>query len=148
MQYRFETIYGCDQSGLRDVNSLLNENGIELDPFIQKTFGLFDQEKLIATGSINEGILKSLAVARAYQGTDVINILISNLLDQAALMGYTDIIIITKTKYEETFRYLGFYVVLKTDDIILMENQAPRFKTYLLDLKKAKRMETGKLPLS
>lgn len=130
------------KSNPKDYNKwydLLVQQGIRTEETIEEVFGIFDNDKLIATGSRFKNILKCIAVDSNYQGTNVFNELITCLYDEVFHAGYTACYVYTKESAKKAFSYLGFKELEHVDDkLYFMEKSALGFGAYLSDLAKRK----------
>lgn len=120
-------------------NDLLIQEGIIAEDTIEDVFGIFDNDKLIATGSRFKNIIKCIAVDSNYQGTNVFNELITCLYDEVFNAEYTACYVYTKKSAKKAFEYLGFKELEHVDDkLYFMEKSALGFGAYLSDLAKRK----------
>lgn len=120
-------------------NELLKQEGIRTEETVEDAFGIFENEKLIATGSRFKNIIKCIAVDSNYQGTNVFNELITFLYDEVIYAGYTSCYVYTKESAKKAFRYLGFKELEHVDDkLYFMEKSALGFPAYLSELGKEK----------
>lgn len=120
-------------------SQLLRQEGIKTEETIEDVFGIFEDEKLIATGSRFKNIIKCIAVDSKYQGTNVFNELITFLYDEVIYAGYTSCYVYTKESAKKAFRYLGFKELEHVEDkLYFMEKSALGFSTYLSNLGKKK----------
>ena len=61
-------IHSWDKQAMDEVRALLSKEDLGLDPHLEYTIGLYEDEKLLATGSYFRNTLRCLAVDSAYQG--------------------------------------------------------------------------------
>ena len=124
-----------DRQLSKQVNDLLAQEGLHCDPCIDYTCGLFDETwNLLATGSCYKNTLRCLAVRRDLQGKGLLAQIVGHLITFQAQRGNTHLFLYTKKKNLSIFRNLGFYAVLESDGIILMENCRTGFQDYLNSL--------------
>lgn len=119
--------------------NLLKQEDLDMDLSIEETIGIFDKDKLIATGGIKTNTLRCIAIDKSYQGGKVLNILMSQLIRIQYQRGLNDIFIFTKPSSQKSFEHLGFYMIEKVDNkVVLMENRPDGLKKYLNELSKYK----------
>lgn len=127
-------IFLDDKKNKEEVTAFLGKQNIRLDKNLEYTIGIYDEEELIATGSIFKNTLRCIAVKTEYQGTNVLNKLISHLVNEQYQRGNTHIFIYTKPEAAKSFSHLGFYEIERTKDVVLMENEGCGIKDYLKNL--------------
>ena len=69
--------------------NLLQQAGIRSEELVDYTVGVFDGDKLIATGSRFMNVLKCIAVCKDYTGGEVISMLVSHLMSEVFDAGYS-----------------------------------------------------------
>lgn len=104
-----------------DVNNLLKEELLFLEPDLDETYGVYSEGNLLATGSIKDNSLRCIAVKSAYHGTEVINKLMTTLITRCYEKGLNHLFIFTKPDMAMSFTYFGFKEIVRTDDVALME---------------------------
>jgi len=101
---------------------------------ITATLGIYEDDKLIATGSYFENVLKYLAIDPEFQGGKVFNKLVSTLINELANQNIFHIFVFTKPQYQTSFSYLGFQVVAQTENSALLETGDYSIDQYLAEL--------------
>ena len=102
-----------------------NENNVDI------TYGLYEEEELIATGSIFQNILKCIAIHEDYRGTGVLGQLITTLVDEVFGRGYHSCYVYTKADTVEGFQYLGFKEIARVnDELVFLERALVGFDAY------------------
>ena len=115
---------------------LLNKEGIKKDGNLEYTMGLFDGEKLIATGSFFKNTLRCMAVDSSYQGEGLLNQVVTHLVNEEAERGIYHLFLYTKCDKGTFFEGLGFNEIARADNLALfMENRKNGFADYLKKLK-------------
>ena len=109
------------------------------DDQLDYTIGIYDQEKLIGTGSIFRNILKCVAVDPSYQNENLLTQIIQALRERLQELGYQHYFLYTKPKTSKLFHSLGFTKIAATSELVFMEQGFPDFKDYLAELKKHQR---------
>lgn len=95
---------------------------------------LWDGEALAAAASRQGNVLKYIAVAPAYQGQDLTARVLTALRQDAFARGITHLFLYTKPRNEALFTPLFFYPVIRTDEVLLMENVRGGVERYLSGL--------------
>jgi [citrate (pro-3S)-lyase] ligase len=134
-----KTIFLDDSAQKQEVERLLNSQEIGLDKNLDYTMGIYDEERLVATGSFFKNTLRCLAVATEYQGLGLTNTMISHLMNEQFNRGYTHIFLYTKFKNKKFFENIGFYEIVSVDDkAVLMENRSNAVQEYAKQLAEKK----------
>ncbi len=81
------------------------------------------QGNILATGSLSGNVLKYIAVSDELQGGGACASIVSELVTRAYNMGRKHLFLYTKPKNREMFSSLGFYEVVSTNDVLMMENK-------------------------
>lgn len=133
------TINLNDSYYYKQWKSLVESEGLVIENLadITETFGIYEDEKLIATGSYFENVLKYLAIDPDYQGGNIFNKLVSTLINELATQNVFHIFVFTKPQYQQSFKYLGFNVVAETNFSTLLETGDYSIDQYIEELPKA-----------
>ncbi len=142
--YTISKIYPSDKRANRQIDALLEAEGIRRDGNLDYTCGMYDEDmNLIATGSCFGNTLRCMAVSSAHQGEGLMNQIVTHLLDVQYQRGNLHIFLYTKCDSAKFFGDLGFYEIVRIDgQIVFMENRRTGFQDYLDRL--AKEKEEGK----
>lgn len=128
----------------RQLDALLEREGIRRDGNLDYTCGLFDEDwSLIATGSCFGNTLRCLAVDRDHQGEGLLNQIVTHLTEVQAERGNTHLFLYTKPQSAKFFGDLGFYEIVRLDDLVFMENRRRGFFDYCAALEKTRREGTS-----
>lgn len=133
--YRIRDVYPSMEKDMDDIRQLLSDNDLTLDSFVEKTVGIYDENNLVATGSVSGNTLRSICVSPSYRGTSVINKLMTYLIDYQYQRGKHHIFVYTKPDSAGSFRYFGFYPLVKTDKVALLDSQMNGVETFLSHVK-------------
>lgn len=102
----------------------LEENQLTYETDIQTAFGIFDEnDALLACGCAAGPLLKCFAVMPELRGQNALGPLVSALVQDRFAAGIYDLSIITRRKNEEMFTHCGFFPVVRTRELILLENR-------------------------
>lgn len=119
------------------LENFLVKNGLRYDPLIEHTVCLTDEEgNIAATGSISSSVLKCIAVDEQYRGEGLLPKVVTSLVNYAFSLGRKHLFVFTKPMNLQMFSDIGFYKIISTDSILLMENQRDGIQNYLQSLTK------------
>lgn len=126
-------------SKLYDIKKLLLKQGLKFEENIEYTVALYDNNKIIATGSSEGKILKCIAVDDNYKHMGISNTIISDLISEQYRRGNNHLFIYTKPKNHRVFQELGFYKIAEVPNkVLLLENDPYGIRKYINNLKKEK----------
>lgn len=129
-----------DARAQKQVDALLEQEGIRRDCNLDYTCGIFDGDwRLIATGSCFGNTIRCLAVDRDRQGEGLLNQVVTHLTEVQAERGNTHLFLYTKPQSAKFFGDLGFYEIVRLDDLVFMENRRRGFSDYCAALEKTRR---------
>lgn len=106
---------------LEKVNKCLHDCGLSFDEGATYTACVMDGDTVAATGSLDGGVIKCVAVSPAYQGEDLTGQIMTALLQRAAQQGRDPLMLYTKPRNQAMFMPFGFRTVIRTQDVLLME---------------------------
>lgn len=138
-----EVLDSLSDEKLKRRNALLTDFGLEADETVEKTVLLWDEDTLVGCGSIDDNVLKLIAVDSAYQGQGVSAKIVTALRQEAFKKGKTHLFLYTKPKNEQMFADLFFYPVAKTENVLLMENKKDGVKNFVASLNKNKNAKSA-----
>ncbi len=130
-----------DTRAQRQLDALLEQEGICRDGNLDYTCGLFDADwKLAATGSCFGNTIRCLAVDSAHQGEGLLNQVVSHLMEVQAERGNTHLFLYTKPQSARFFCDLGFYEIARVEDrLVFLENRRRGFSDYCTALEQMRR---------
>lgn len=138
------TISPGDVRGQKQVDALLEQEGIRRDGNLDYTCGLFDSSwRLAATGSCFGNTIRCLAVDRDRQGEGLLNQIISHLMEVQTQRGNTHLFLYTKPQSARFFGDLGFYEIVQAEGVVFMENRRRGFSDYCAALERTRREGTS-----
>lgn len=129
-----------DLAGKQQWSDFLINADLIPDDQLDYTIGIYDQEKLIGTGSIFRNILKCIAIDSSYQNENLLSQIVQALRERLQEIGYQHYFLYTKPKTSKLFRSLGFTEIAATAELVFMEQGFPDFEDYLAELKKHQQM--------
>lgn len=112
-------------------NNLLLDLNLEID----ESIGLFSDNQLIATASINGRVIKGFALKEGFQKINFIAVLLGELLKKLLEKGIKKNFIFTQKKYRQYFECLGYRFIAKGENSILLEYGLENINDYLEYLK-------------
>lgn len=135
-EYTISQITPSDRRACRQMDALLEKEGIERDKNLDYSIGLFDEDyNLVATGSCFSNTLRCMAVSSDHQGEGLMNQVVTALMDYQFSRGCTDLFLYTKITTARFFRDLGFYEIARVEGkLVFMENRRTGFENYLKNL--------------
>lgn len=136
--YTVSRISPTDKRAVRQMDALLENEGIERDKNLDYSIGLFDDNyDLVATGSCFANTLRCMAVSSEHQGEGLMNQIISHLIEFQYSRGNTSLFLYTKCNTARFFGDLGFYEIARVEGkVVFMENRRTGFSDYLKRLQR------------
>ena len=136
--YTVSRISPTDKRAVRQMDALLEKEGIERDKNLDYSIGLFDDDyNLVATGSCFANTLRCMAVSSEHQGEGLMNQIISHLIEFQYSRGNTSLFLYTKCNTARFFGDLGFYEIARVEGkVVFMENRRTGFSDYLKRLQR------------
>ena len=134
-------VSATDKRSQKQVDALLEQEGIRRDGNLDYTCGLFDDDwRLAATGSCFGNTIRCLAVDRNRQGEGLLNQIVTHLMEIQAERGNTHLFLYTKPNSAKFFGDLGFYEIASVEGrLVFMENRRRGFADYCAALEKTSR---------
>jgi [citrate (pro-3S)-lyase] ligase len=132
-----------DQIDIRNINLNKSNEKFEVEGFLKKfdlilekdvdyTIALYDEDRIIGTGSLSGNVLKCIAVDSNYQGFGLTNRLITVLLNEQYDRGNSHLFIFTNPSNKKFFFDTGFYEIAEIDSkVTLLENDPMGIEKYI-----------------
>lgn len=140
MEYsQFYEEYGHPFSGrkLRRLEEFLHSMQLRYDEGVQYTVNLVTRDgEIAATGSLQDNVIKCVAVDDKYQGEGLSSRIVTLLLNYAMENGKSHVFVFTKPKNRAMFSDLGFYPIIETQDVLFMENVRGGIQKYVQSLQR------------
>ncbi|MCH4890680.1 [citrate (pro-3S)-lyase] ligase [Acidaminobacter sp. JC074] len=127
-----ERVYYWESKALTQVTDFLCYMDLRLENY-DELYVIRDKNEIIATGAIKGKVLKCIAVRE--HGGNLINKVMTHLINRVNELGYNDCFIYTKPSVYKSFEFLGFKKIAVTENVVLMENSLDGFKVFLNNLK-------------
>lgn len=110
-----------DAAMLRDF---LARHALGFEADIDAAFGVFDEDEVLrGCGCAAGSLLKCFAVDKSLRGQNALGALVSRLVQDRFAKGCYDLRVITRAHNEPLFAACGFYPVVRTNELVLLENR-------------------------
>ena len=117
---------------LEKMKVFLARQGLDFDTKVQYSVVLRTREgEIAACGSRQGNVLKCIAVDHGFQGEGLMVKLMSFLMKDAWEEGIAHLFVFTKPVNQSYFQDLGFWPIMDTQDMLLMENKKNGIRDYL-----------------
>ena len=128
-----------DEKNRIKVKEFLLRENLRFVDTIKFTLAVFKNKELIATGSLDDDVLKCFAIREDFRKKGLTNKILNILTEEAFKNNKTHLFIYTKPENCELFESLGYHKIIKIPElVVLMENKSNGLKKYLDRLKKHK----------
>lgn len=117
------------------VQQFLTQMDLAYDHGITYSVLLQEDGEIVATGSLEANVLKCIAVSPTHQGMGHMATVVTALYGELVRQGIRHCFVFTKPKNQAMFQDLGFYPIVTTQDVLLLENQKNGMALYLQGLK-------------
>ena len=142
MEYsQFYEEYGQPFSGrkLKRLQAFLESMQLSYDQGVEYTVNLIDaQGEIAATGSLQQNVIKCVAVDDRHQGEGLSSRVVTLLMNHAIEQGNSHLFVFTKPKNIAMFSDLGFFPIIQTEDVLFMENVRDGIGRYVRSLQHPK----------
>lgn len=136
MQNFIEVYSPLEGRMLKKVSAFLESMELRYENDAELTAVMEDENgNVTATGSLSGNVLKYIAVSDAIQGDGACSGIVSELVTRAYKMGRKHLFLYTKPKNLNMFSSLGFYEVISTKDVLMMENKKHGIDEFLNNAK-------------
>ncbi|MDS0526492.1 [citrate (pro-3S)-lyase] ligase [Clostridium sp. SHJSY1] len=124
---------------LDKVRDFLKHQDLRFDENVEYTVAIYNEEKIVGTGSFDGKILKCIAVDDNYKGMGISNKIVSDLISEQYRRGSTQLFVYTKPKNQLIFKELSFYKIAEVPDkVILLENNSFGISEFVEEIRKKK----------
>lgn len=136
MNYTIQRLWTAQSASQKEAwENLLHKASIRSEELVEYTVGIYDGEKLVATGSRYKNVLKCIAVCKDYTGGEVVSLLISHLMGEIFDAGFERCYVYTKPQSVQSFLYLGFKEIERVgEDLVFLEKAVRGFRDFLKSL--------------
>lgn len=133
------------------VKELLKQNELSFEEKTSHTIGLFDGDFLVATGSLDDNVIKMLAVDERYQGEQLLSTILTRLIYLLHQEKKYKYFVFTKPKNKKFFMDYNLFLIYEDEDILFFENKVNTIVETLHEIKynlKLKRGSTASLVMN
>lgn len=130
-------------SEISDVKRLLKINNLTYEPNVTKTIGLYDNNFMVATGSIDHNVIKMIAVDPEYTSRNLSSKILSYLLFDMEANQIDHYFLFTKPENTKIFNNFNFNQIIETKDVVLYENKEKKITHVLQEMKKKIPLKNG-----
>lgn len=123
--------------------ALIEKADLLMNEKVDYTVGIYQEERLIATGSYEKNILKYLVVDKEFQSENLLTKIVQQLIDQLSEENKRHFFVYTNPSNHPIFQAMGFKEIIATQSILFMEQGTPDFQDYLAMLKSKKKKGIG-----
>lgn len=120
---------------IQQVKELLKQNGLSYEDQVNHTIGLFNGDLLIATGSIDDNVIKMLAVDIKYQGENLLSTILTKLISILNHEKKYKFFVFTKPNNKKFFMDYNLFLIYEDHDILFFENKVDTIVESLHELK-------------
>lgn len=118
------------------IRVFLSRHHLRFEEDIEAAFGIFDSEEtLIGCGCAAGRLLKCFAEDDELRGQNALGPLVSALAQDRFAVGHYDLFVITRTYNEPMFKGCGFFPVVRTPELVMLENRPDGPETFCRSLK-------------
>jgi len=120
---------------IQKVKALLKQNGLSYEDHVNHTIGLFDGDLLIATGSLDDNVIKMLAVDVKYQGEHHLSTILTKLISILNQERKYKFFVYTKPNNKKFFLDYNLFLIYEDQHILFFENKIDTIVETLHELK-------------
>lgn len=130
-------------SEIHDAKKLLKINHLTYENNVTKTIGLYDNKRMVATGSIDHNVIKMIAVDPEYKSRNLSSTILSYLLFDMEANQVDHYFLFTKPENTKVFDNFNFNKIIETKDVVLYENKEKNITQTLQEIKKKLPLKKG-----
>ncbi|MDR0378876.1 MAG: [citrate (pro-3S)-lyase] ligase [Candidatus Accumulibacter sp.] len=109
------------KSEREQARALIEASGLAFEDAVDAMVGLYEDGRLVATGSRAGNVLKMLAVAPEYQGGSALGELVTALVIDGRRAGCESFFVYTRPEYAVSFESLNFSLLARQEKVALLE---------------------------
>ncbi len=130
-------------SRLDATKAFLQSMELEYDTGAEYTVNFLEQDRIVASGSLQDNVLKCIAVSDHCQGEGLAARLVTELKMEGVRRGRSHLFLYTKPEQRRRFGSLGFYPVAQTDHVLLMEDERDGIARFVSAIPKTRAKPVG-----
>lgn len=137
MSGAFSEVVGTPFQGaaLEKLKLFLQEEELQYDDGIEYTLLLELDGEIVGTGSCHKNVMKCVAIGKTYQGQGILAQIMMHLIYHLTHAGISHYFIFTKPENQKIFEDMSFHAIVKTENVLLMENRKNGIDKYIEKLK-------------
>ncbi|MFH0766955.1 MAG: adenylyltransferase/cytidyltransferase family protein [Bacillota bacterium] len=120
---------------LEDVKQLLEKQGLRFEDKVTLSIGFYDENQLIATGSLYENVIKMIAIDSFYQGENLTALVLTTLIQRLNAKGIEKYFLFTTQESKHYFVDFAFSLIYENQKIVMFENNINTIEEKLTKLK-------------
>jgi len=120
---------------INDVKLLLSKNGLSYEDKVTSTIGIYDDDHLIATGSLYENVIKMIAVDQDSKGENLTATILDKLISMLNYKGVQKYFLFTTPASKKFFMNFNFSLIHENEKIVLFENNINTIEEQLNQMK-------------
>ncbi|MCF7930665.1 MAG: GNAT family N-acetyltransferase [Acholeplasmataceae bacterium] len=128
---------------LEKVKALLEDQGLLFEDKVTHTIGVYDQDQLVATGSLYENVIKMIAIDQKYQGENLTSTIMTALVQKLHEQKIEKYFLFTTPKNIPIFEPFSLSLIIKNDDIVLFENSIETIVEKLTSINQKLKLNPG-----
>jgi len=119
-----------DQPTEREVRELIESQGLRYEAGVDEQVGWYENGRLAACGARKGYVLKMLAIAPEFRGTDILGALVTRLVLSGLSAGHETVLLFTRPENAGIFEALNFRLLATHGTAALLEH-GPGLEAYL-----------------
>lgn len=124
-----------NQRHFNDWSNLLERSNLNKERNLDYVCGIYEEDRLIATGAVSRNVIKCVAVCKDATGGSIISQLISH-LEGIIYQSYDNVYLYTTPKSAPSFKHLGYTLLAAVENqLVFMEKAVQGLDDYLRFLK-------------
>lgn len=127
----------------KQAYDLVRKVGLSIDAHIDQTVAIYENDQVIATGSLFSNVMKMIAVDPDFQKENLTARIIEALSERLLERRIYKYFIFTKPEYVSLFLQMNFSLIEKTEHVALLENATHTIRERLLEMKKGLSLVRG-----
>ena len=131
-----ERVVNLENAGeVAKIAGFLNQFGLTFSVEVDYTVALYQDDRIVATGSLAGEVLRNIAVDESLQGEGLTAAIVSHLMQEAGRRGHYHYFIFTKPDKAHLFNALGFKEVARAEPYaVLLESGLGSIESYCREI--------------
>lgn len=118
-----------------EMKGIFESLNLKMPTDLDYTIGIYEENKLIGTGSLSGNIIKGVGVSPEHQGKSISTKIITNLLNKAIELNKQNVFIYTEPKSQSMFIELGFKKIAEALPYAVLLEWGGNLEKYIVRLK-------------